>query len=142
MTQSLFDEVFKSSPTPLRERIDTFNLSGFADTFDHPVLFRATGHATHYDRITEVGFYYEAYTILSYTACGVWISTEPDYMPAPAKRFVNLRAGKQWASATREEAMQQLLFRKRRHVQILSSQLASAEAVLEVLEMKRAEATK
>lgn len=66
--------------------------------------------------------------IVRYTACGAWISQ------CGHERFVNLRAGKQYASTSDDEAVNQLKYRKRRQVQILTGRLADAEEALQLLE--------
>lgn len=84
-----------------------------------PRLLRASGNASGGCVVLTV----ERYPVIRYTACGVWVS---EY---GRERFVNLRAGKQWASTTQDEAVAQLYHRKRAQVRILSGLLADAEAV-------------
>lgn len=92
---------------------------------DAAVLFRAVGRA---DTYCDAGYYFQAYRILSYTPAGAWID-----LGGSGKRFVNLRAVKQWACATKAEALYCLKRRTQRRVVILSNQLAAAEAILEAL---------
>ena len=91
---------------------------------DCAVLLRASGRATD---AQDVEIVVEQHKVLSYTPCGAWIETWGK------KRFVNLRAGKQWASADEAEAIDQLWHRKRAQVRILSSRLAEAEQVKEAM---------
>lgn len=72
------------------------------------------------------------YRIERYTACGAWVllcgwlpSDDPKRL-----KFVNLRATKQWASATETEAMNCFRCRKARQVQILTTQLSRAKQEL------------
>lgn len=92
---------------------------------DVAVLYRACSHA--YDNCT-VRFNYDAYKILSYTACGAWIDLGYD-----EKKFVNLRGDKQWAYAHQREALYSLKRRKQRHVLILEAQWNAATRVLHAL---------
>lgn len=71
----------------------------------------------------------ERQKILDYTPCGVWIECANN----GKKKFVNLKAGKQWASATVQEAIDQLYYRKRKQVRILEHQLSMAKDVLEAM---------
>lgn len=91
-----------------------------------PVLLRASGGFCQYGARIEMSIH--RHPILSYTPSGVWIGTWGD------KKFVNLRAMRQWASADEAEAIDQLWHRKRKQVQILASRLAEAEEVQGVLE--------
>lgn len=75
-------------------------------------------------RITIRGF-----LIVGYTRCGAQIV---GYGRRP--KFVNLRAVKQFASGTKEEALRQLWYRKHRQIQILSHRLASAETAYSILD--------
>lgn len=86
---------------------------------DWPCLLRASGSASG----GYVTLLVERYAIVRYTSCGVWVD---DY---GRERFVNLRAGKQWASATQDEAVAQLYLRKRAQVRILSGRLEDAQQV-------------
>lgn len=90
-------------------------------------LLRASGRAAD----SQVEIVLERHVILRYTPCGAWIDTWA------GDRFVNLRAEKQWASATEDEAVAQLHHRKRAQVRILGARLAEAEAVLAGLDGMR-----
>ncbi len=92
----------------------------------HPAhLMRASGHCS---QDCAVNISIERHLILAYTACGVWVDRWGD------KKFVNLRAAKQWASTDEAEAIDQLYHRKRSQVRILTARLADAEGVLENLQ--------
>lgn len=97
---------------------------GPQDHFGAPLLLRASGRAS--EGQTEIVM--ERHVVLSYTPCGAWIDTWD------GKRFVNLRAGKQWASTTEAEAIDQLYYRKRTQVRILSARLDEAREVLAAME--------
>jgi hypothetical protein len=87
-------------------------------------LLRASGRSS--EGATEIVL--ERHAILRYTPCGVWIDTWK------GDKYVNLRAGKQWASTSEAEAIDQLYHRKRAQVRILRTQLADAEAVQAAME--------
>lgn len=87
-------------------------------------LLRASGRAS--DGNVEIVV--ERHAILRYTPAGAWIDTYG------GKRFVNLRASKQWASATEAEAIDQLYHRKRAQVRILESRFAEAKGVQAAME--------
>lgn len=92
----------------------------------HPAhLLRASGQA---DTQGFVQISIERHLILSYTPSGAWIDTWK------GKKFVNLRANKQWASADEAEAIDQLYHRKRSQVRILEARLDSAKTVKANLE--------
>lgn len=90
-------------------------------------LLRASGRYRR-DGVGTIELCIERHRILSYTPSGAWIATWS------GKKFVNLRAGKQWASTTEAEAIDQLYHRKRSHIRIVSAQLAEAQDVLAILE--------
>lgn len=90
-------------------------------------LMRASGRF-YRDGSDSVEISIDCHRILSYTPCGVWVATWE------GKKFVNLRASKQWASVTEAEAIDQLYYRKRTQVRILESRLVEAKGVLAVLE--------
>lgn len=91
------------------------------------VLWRA--NSTHCEGMgTKIEF--RAFPIVKYTPCGVVINNYSE-----RRRFVNLRAGKQWASANMNEAVDQLRHRKRAQVRILRNQLANAEEAYQVLNL-------
>lgn len=66
-----------------------------------------------------------SYVIRSYTAFGAWID---------GPRFVNLRASKQFACASKAEAIASFKARKNRQIRILSTQLDRAERALALIE--------
>lgn len=97
-----------------------YHSGGPDDKHDWPVLLRASGR--HYgDDSIEINV--ERHIVLRYTPCGAWIDTWA------GERFVNLRCGKQWASTTEAEAIDQLWHRKQSEVKILESRLEGAKAV-------------
>jgi hypothetical protein len=65
-----------------------------------------------------------SFHIIKETKCGVWIYVYDK------KRFVNLKAKKQFACRTKEEAIMSFKARKKRQVEILSNKLAIAKASL------------
>lgn len=87
-------------------------------------LLRASGRVS--DGNVEIVV--ERHAILRYTPCGAWIDR------FGGEKFVNLRAGKQWASVTETEAVDQLYHRKRTQVRILESRFAEAKAVQAAME--------
>lgn len=74
---------------------------------------------------------FSAIPIIKYTPCGAVISYGHEW---DKPRFVNLRAVKQWASATMDEAVEQLRHRKIRQIKILRSRLDDAEDALYLIE--------
>lgn len=62
-------------------------------------------------RVQNMGdaVYLETFKILKRTKCGAWI----EFWGAPSKKFVNLVAAKQYASETKEEALEQFKIRKK-----------------------------
>lgn len=90
-----------------------------------PHLLRASGHC---QSNCPVEIAIHCHVILSYTPSGAWIDRYE------GKKFVNLRAGKQWASMTEAEAIDQLYWRKCTQVRILESRLEEAQAAKETLE--------
>lgn len=70
----------------------------------------------------------QEYPIQKRTACGAWIQ-----LGYENKKFVNLKAHKQYASETPETAWICFLARKRRHLAILQSQLNSIKHLNEFL---------
>lgn len=93
---------------------------------DWPVLYRASGGWASYGPRIEISIH--QHPVISYTAQGCWIHTWQ------GKKFVNLRAEKQWASDSEAEAIRQLYFRKRKQIQYLQRNLSEAEEALGVLE--------
>lgn len=73
--------------------------------------------------------WFSCYPITRYTACGVWIA-----QGIKRDKFVNLRALRQWASVTKEEAFFHLKKRKERHLFILNHQAANIKAINQYLE--------
>ena len=67
------------------------------------------------------------YKIISHTKCGVWINLFFD-----KDKFVNQNARKQYASKTKKQALEQFIYRKRRHVSILDNQLMWANKALKM----------
>lgn len=91
-----------------------------------PVLYRASGSILAYGpNYVEISIH--IHPVVRYTPSGAWIATWS------GEKFVNLRAGKQWASADEAEAIDQLWHRKRAQVRILSSRLAEAKQVKEAM---------
>ena len=64
-----------------------------------------------------------AFPVKRYTPCG---ATLRDIWSGARERFVDLRPGKQWASRTAREAVQQLVDRRKRQQWILNKQLRRA----------------
>lgn len=91
---------------------------------DRAHLLRASGRAA--EGVVEIVL--ERHAIIRYTPCGAWVDT------FGREKFVNLRAGKQWASATDTEAIDQLYYRKRKQVSILDARLTEAKAVQAAME--------
>jgi len=91
-----------------------------------PILVRAVAHRG------ELGDYidFRAFPIVDYTPCGVWITFG---YKNTKDRFVNLKAGKQYASPTMQEAVDQLKRRKAAEVRILEARLDAAKAALDIL---------
>jgi len=82
------------------------------------------------DSVTGPGgtkIYFSEFPIIKYTPSGAWISEWG------RERFVNLRAVKQFASTTKEYALDQLRHRKCRQIQIIEYQLMNAKVTLELL---------
>jgi hypothetical protein len=65
------------------------------------------------------------YKVIKQTKCGAWIEYD-----GYKKKFVNLEARKQWACATKEEALISFIARKRSQVSILRSRLDDAISAL------------
>lgn len=97
---------------------------GFQPPRERAHLLRASGRAGG----GYVEIVLEHHAILRYTPCGAWVDT------FAGEKFVNLRAGKQWASATETEAIDQLYYRKRKQVKILAARLAESETVQAAME--------
>lgn len=96
---------------------------------DWHYLYRAEAHPTGdelWDGVS-VQIYMREIQIVKYTPCGVWISEWGK------ERFVNLRAGRQYASTTEREAKLNLYYRKRRQLQIIAYQQQVAEIAVKQL---------
>jgi hypothetical protein len=126
------------APKPKMEPPETFYYFGFGTDGTPPeqraVLYRAETRSYYEDGTVRVLFC--AYRVARYTPCGAWVDLDHfgDHQPDRQRlKFVNLRAGKQWASATRDEALYGLMRRRQRQVRILTAQLASAERELDYL---------
>ena len=89
------------------------------------VLYRADARTYGGDLVSVL---FTTFRVLSYTPCGAWIETAED-----KKKFVNLRAARQFACASRKEALVSLKMRRNRQIKILSNQLACAEIELDYL---------
>jgi len=98
---------------------------------DHtwPVLYRAHSRVEFADYYVSASVWFAAYRILDYTPCGVWIS-----QGVQKRKFVNLKAVKQWAYLTKEEALHSLNRRKQMHVRHLTHELAAAEALADYVQ--------
>lgn len=75
------------------------------------------------------------YRIIKRTPCGAWISL--GYPPFSVidnmhRKFVNLKANKQFACETEERALESFYARKRRQIKILRAQLRRAERAVEL----------
>ena len=94
----------------------------------HACLYRAhsSGKA---GRDGKLVVFYEKYYIASYTPRGVKVHTAK----ADKLRFVNLRAGRQFAAATKEEALWQLYDRGCQKVGKLKRQIIGTEQQLRTL---------
>lgn len=68
------------------------------------------------------------YKISRYTTTGAWI-----ILYGNETKFVNLRAVKQYASASVEEAKEGFIARKLRYIKIMEGQIAETENALEQL---------
>jgi hypothetical protein len=99
----------------------------------HAVLYRAEASDTGWCGVSVTLW---AYRVTRYTPCGAWIDRNPFISQSHAEpnlKFVNLRAGKQWASASKDEALYGLMRRRARQVTILLARLRSAERELAYL---------
>lgn len=122
---------FMAEPAPVEE-VKIGRYAGgqihVIDGWDGPAfkacLVRASGRAS----AGQVEIVIEHHAVIRYTPCGAWIDTwEGD-------KFVNLRAEKQWASATEAEAIDQLYYRKHKQVRILEARLEEAREVQAAME--------
>ena len=74
---------------------------------------------------TDNKIYFDEYLVIKATKCGVWIS-----LYSGKKKFINTNARKQFAYATKEQALDGFIKRKERHIAILESQLENARCGL------------
>ena len=68
------------------------------------------------------------YKVEKETKCGVWILVNHK------KKFVHLGSMRQYASVTKERALQQFIYRKKKQIKILTSQLEVAKVGLMIAE--------
>lgn len=115
MIAPLWSDMMLTGSNHVRQMITTFG--------NGPVLRRAESN----NNGNGVTIYICHYPIKSYTPCGVWVDVYGK------QKFVNLRATRQWASATDAEAMYHLKRRKQRQIPILKSQLDTATRTLAYL---------
>lgn len=92
-------------------------MSEFLYRFDSYVSVDEYGYVV--DRHTTLTL--QKFKILKRTKCGVWIDSYNK------QKFVNLERNKKFACATPEEALQSFIYRKKRQISILTSQLNEAE---------------
>ena len=78
--------------------------------------------------------YLSKFKILKRTPCGAWID-----FGYHEKKFVNLKATKQYACETPEKALKSFIFRKKRQIKILSTQLNDASTALRIAEQATSE---
>lgn len=90
-----------------------------------PVLYRAFSNTF---EINGTLISYQDYPIIAYTPKGVWISDFEN------ERFINLKAVRQWASLTKEEAAQHLMYRKLAQIRIIENQLVNAKATVKMIQ--------
>lgn len=69
---------------------------------------------------------WKTYRVTKVTPRGAWFMPEKHHYVQPKLRFA-LTSGARWISRTKEEALQRLIARKRRHLAILSSEQQAAE---------------
>ena len=80
-----------------------------------------------------------SFPVIGTTPCGVWIEHPTKYTwdandnMKIGKRFINLRAKKQFACVTIEEAQASFLARKERQALILSSQLKNVKKAISIM---------
>ena len=95
-------------------------------------MFRMEAN-TYYNN--QISLRYDEYKIISRTLKGVWVV--PEYMVTyrypeedlkEHRKFILNDGKKRFAYETREKAKNAFLFRKRRHIIILKSQLSKAES--------------
>ena len=76
-----------------------------------------------------VKIYLLQYDVIKKTPKGVWISYSLDFN-GNYKKFILLTARKKYANSTKEKALNDYLYRKKRQVQILKSRLNNAKDAL------------
>lgn len=106
-------------PDDVLYRYENHEYSNGLDQFDDPLPGSTTRVHLH------------TYRVLSRTRCGAWITCWND---RDDRRFVRLTARKQFASNTKNEALDCFKHRKKAQVRILKSQLANAERALRMAE--------
>lgn len=74
------------------------------------------------------------YRIARVTPCGVWIDTSYSFGDPVGDKFILLSANKRFACPTLEEAAESFKARKRRQIQILSTQLKRVQTALDIAE--------
>lgn len=91
-----------------------------------PILYRA--HVEYCGEGRDPRVWFSSYPIVRYTACGAWIG-----QGMQKDKFVNLRADRQWATVTKEQAMYHLTRRKSRQLQILNWKVQMCEEINQYL---------
>lgn len=105
--------------TPLTKLVDGKYVYRDLPSYDEtkgPILYRA--HCENRGDGLNPCVWFSSYPIVGYTPCGVWIG-----QGIKRKKFVNLKAQRQWATLTKDEAFNHLKHRKRRQLEILSWKL-------------------
>lgn len=74
----------------------------------------------------RVGLELLTFKVIRATPCGLWISYYGK------DKFISMRARKQFAAATKVEALDSYIARKNRHISILKSQLSNARIGLKL----------
>lgn len=127
-----FSTFLATAPAEPELRIDTWDGPGMPPRLNwdeapplHAHLLRASACSGQGQVVISL----ERHRIEAYTRCGARIS-----MGYGKTKFVNLRACKQWASTTQDEAIDQLYHRKRRQVLILEGRLDDAKECLKGME--------
>lgn len=94
------------------------------DQFDEPI----PGSATRVNLLT--------FAVLKRTPCGAWIHCYDTTRSGnfTDKKFVRLTARKQFASNTKDEAIDCFRWRKKRQILILKAQLKNAETALQIVD--------
>jgi len=76
---------------------------------------------------------YNKYLIHSFTKCGVWIYMSQHAEYQGKLKFINLNCTKKYACKTKEEAIVSFKARKNMQIRILSEQLKTAKAGLDMI---------